>query len=143
MIPLISTSASGPLGILHLPRLWLKLLLHKRGLLPVDYGYGYRGFDKRLADMLGIDRDAMIVYVEDESPDYLMFEKWIVAHATALTPTAIAAFNESVRAQAMFPERIEAIHAHLGVTDSSYQGAVALNDLDDWSGIHAELTGRG
>ena len=37
LIPLISSGVSGPLGVLHLPRLWLKASLEARGLLANGY----------------------------------------------------------------------------------------------------------
>ena len=43
-IPLISSSLTGPLGIMHLPRLWQKVSLKATGLLHGDYpdiGGGY------------------------------------------------------------------------------------------------------
>ena len=33
-VPLISSGAAGPLGVLHLPRLWLKLRLEAAGSTP-------------------------------------------------------------------------------------------------------------
>jgi hypothetical protein len=44
IVPLISSGVAGPLGVLHLPRLWLKASLEARGLLAPGYpgiGAGY------------------------------------------------------------------------------------------------------
>jgi hypothetical protein len=131
----------GPLGIMHLPRLWHKLLLHNHGLLEEGYGHGYRGFDLRLTEMLGIDRDAMIAYVEAELPDYPTFEKWIASHATNISPAAIAAFNESIRTTAMPSPRLEEWATRFNVP-TDYNNAVALNNLDDWDNVHAALVGK-
>ncbi|MBV8222137.1 MAG: DUF5069 domain-containing protein, partial [Candidatus Eremiobacteraeota bacterium] len=37
VIPIISSSTAGPLGAIHLPRLWAKLTLDAAGKLPEDY----------------------------------------------------------------------------------------------------------
>src|SRR6187455_2095011 len=45
IVPLISSGVAGPLGVLHLPRLWLKLSLEESGKLASGYpGIGH-GFD--------------------------------------------------------------------------------------------------
>ena len=36
IVPLIGSAEVGPLGVLHLPRLWLKVSLDGRGLLVTD-----------------------------------------------------------------------------------------------------------
>ena len=130
----------GPLGIKHLPRLWLKILLHACGRLPEGYRHGVGGFDEFVTTTLGIDRDAFVAYIEAEKPDYLTLEKWVRANATALSAEAIAKINARVAEtdlpEAMLPDR----RASLGFDDPGYTKAVALNDLDDWAGMHAALT---
>jgi len=56
--PLISSAAKGPLGVCHLPRLWLKILLFACGRLPEGYRHGEGGFDEFTTTNLGLDRDA-------------------------------------------------------------------------------------
>ncbi len=82
--PVISSSVAGPLGILHLPRLWLKLVLHALGKLPEGYRAGSGGFDDRLGEYFGIERDALVAYVTQELPQYGDLERWIVANARDL-----------------------------------------------------------
>jgi len=130
----------GPLGVKHLPRLWLKILLHGCGRLPEAYRHGVGGFDEFLTTTLGIDRDAFVSYIETEKPDYLTLEAWVRANATALTAEAIAAINARV-ANADLPDTMLADRrAQLGFDEPGYTKAVALNDLDDWAGMHAALT---
>src|ERR1700682_2704180 len=93
IVPVLSSSVMGPLGVRHLPRLWLKILLHGCGRLPEGYRHGVGGFDECLTTTLGLDRDAFIAYIETEKPDYLTLEKWVRANATSLTADAIAAVN--------------------------------------------------
>ena len=140
IVPVLSSSVTGPLGVKHLPRLWLKILLHGCGRLPEGYRHGVGGFDEFLTTTLGIDRDAFVTYIETEKPDYLTLEAWVRANAAALTPEAIATINARVTntdlPEAMLPDR----RASLKFDDPGYTKAVALNDLDDWSGMHAALT---
>src|SRR5471030_1556222 len=64
VFPVLSSSIRGPLGVAHLPRLWLKLLLHSCGRLPEGYRCGVGGLDEFLTTTLGIDRDAFVAWVE-------------------------------------------------------------------------------
>ena len=52
-VPLIGTAATGPLGVAHLPRLWLKMLLASQGKLVEGYRAGQGGFDGLLLEFLG------------------------------------------------------------------------------------------
>ena len=137
--PVISSSVTGPLGILHLPRLWLKIVLHACGRLPEGYRHGEGGFDGTLCERLGIDGAALVAYVERERPDYSAFERWVVANARDLTPLTIAAFNAHVRSRAMGAENAAKARARFGIAGDDFASAVALNDLDDWAALHAEL----
>src|SRR5881398_60935 len=44
-VPTISSGTAGPLGVLHLPRLWLKVSLESAGKLAPGYPGIGRGFD--------------------------------------------------------------------------------------------------
>jgi hypothetical protein len=140
IVPVLSSSVMGPLGVKHLPRLWLKILLHACGRLPDGYRHGVGGFDEFLTTTLGIDRDTFVSYIETAKPDYLTLEAWVRANATALTPEAIAKVNEGVSVtdipEAMYGDR----SARLGFADPAYKKAVALNDLDDWLAMHETLS---
>jgi len=140
IVPVLSSSVAGPLGVKHLPRLWLKILLHGLGRLPEGYRHGIGGFDEFLTTTLGIDRDAFIAYIETQQPDYLTLEGWVRTNAAQLNDETIAAINARVT-NADLPEHMRAERiAQLGITDPGYTNAVALNDLDDWSAMHASLT---
>jgi hypothetical protein len=139
IFPVLSSSVAGPLGVKHLPRLWLKILLSEKRLLPDGYRCGEGGFDGFLTSTLGIDSEAFQAYIREQLPDYPTLEAWVRAHATNLTPEAIATVNDNV-ATADLPERMRADRfARVGLHDESYVKAVALNDLDDWAGMHEEL----
>ncbi|GAC1576935.1 MAG: hypothetical protein NVS3B7_10060 [Candidatus Elarobacter sp.] len=139
IVPLLSSSVCGPLGVKHLPRLWLKILLYGCGRLPEGYRHGVGGFDEFLITTLGIDRDAFVTYIETERPDYLTLERWVREHAATLTEESIATVNHRVEnadlPEAMLAER----YARLSFDDAAYCKAAALNDLDDWLAIHESL----
>ena len=138
--PVISSSVAGPLGILHLPRLWLKLTLHALGCLPEGYRAGSGGFDDRLCEYLGIEREALVAYISEELPPYGALERWVEANARDLSPRTIAAFNARIRSGEV-PEAVGAERRErFGIADASFANAIALNDLDDWAALHAELT---
>jgi hypothetical protein len=140
IVPVLSSSVMGPLGVKHLPRLCLKILLHACGRLPDGYRHGVGGFDEFLTTTLGIDRDEFVSYIGTAKPDYLTLEAWIRGNAATLTPEAIAKVNEGVAVtdipEAMYGDRA----ARLGFADPAYKKAVALNDLDDWLAMHETLT---
>jgi hypothetical protein len=140
IVPVISSSVAGPLGVLHLPRLWLKILLHASGRLPEGYRHGSGGFDELFCERFGIDREAFISFIETEKPDYQRTERWVEEHAKSLSPHTVAAFNQRVRLANMRDEMAAERRARFGVEDSSFANAIALNDLDDWAGMHARLT---
>ena len=142
MPPVISSSLRGPLGVSHLPRLWLKILLFSQGRLPDGYRHGTGGFDEFLTTTLGIDRDAFVAYVEHDKPDYLALERWVREHATNLTADSIAKVNERVAAADMSDELLAERRARLGI-DPRITKAVAVNDIDDWQAMHAVLTTSG
>jgi hypothetical protein len=141
IVPVISSSVAGPLGITHLPRLWLKILLYAQGRLPEGYRHGAGGFDELLCDHIGIDGDAFVSFIETAKPDYLETERWVEANAKNLNPAAIAEFNELIRTRNMRDEMAAERRERLGITDASCKNAIALNNLDDWAGMHAALTG--
>ncbi len=142
IIPLISPIVTGPLGIMHLPRLWLKLLLFAEGMLAEGYRHGHGGLDEKLIKGIGIDVDAIIELVDKERPDYQAFEKWVEQNAKDLSPDSIAAVNEAVRNEQM-PERIAVERrAQFGIEDPTYSQAVPLINLDDWAGTYAAIMSR-
>jgi len=140
IVPLISTSVMGPLGVAHLPRLWLKILLHACGRLPEGYRHGHGGLDERLCVSLGIDRDALVAYIEAEKPDYLALERWVSDHARDLSPRTVAAFNLHARTTNMANALAAERRTRFGIPDEDVANAIALNDLDDWASAHESIT---
>lgn len=138
IVPLISSSVVGPLGVRHLPRLWLKILLYSAGRLPEGYKHGRLGFDEMTLEDLGIDADAFIAYIETEQPTYLALEAWVHEHATKLDAASIAEHNRKIA------ERDKPEHAALEIREAlglppTITNSVALNDLDDWALAHQTI----
>ena len=139
--PLISTGVSGPLGLLHLPRLWQKLLLHSVGQLPAGYRHGTGGFDEFLCTSIGLDRDAFVAFVEEQRPSYLETEAYVREHATSLNAESVDAFNQAVTGRDMPAEMQGPRCSELGIPHGEITRAIPLNDLDDWAGFHRALVG--
>ena len=141
-VPLISTRSKGPLGLVHLPRLWLKMRLASKGKLAEGYRAGEGGFDGMLLKALGINSDAAVAFVAQSQPNYLAFEGWVKEKATpeSLTPEAIDAFNEQILSiQKPEPLRSKTVDL-LGLpgNDTEWLGT-DLNDLEDWQDFHLAL----
>jgi hypothetical protein len=142
IVPAISSSVTGPLGVVHLPRLWLKMLLHAHGRLPEGYRYGVGGFDEMTENAVGIAYEPLAAYVASAKPGYLELEAWLRANATSLTPEAIAAHNAKLLAHLVPEERAVVRQAEYGV-DGSVKTGWELNDLEDWLAIHKQLLAAG
>ena len=97
-VPLISTRTKGPLGLVHLPRLWLKMRLSAMLKLADEYRAGEGGFDGLLLNALGIDSTAAIAFVIASQPSYLAFVAWVSENAKpeSLTQEAIDEFNKRI-----------------------------------------------
>ena len=142
IVPLISSRLTGPLGIVHLPRLWQKMLLAANDRLNEDYKSGKGGLDGWLLNTLGVDYDATAAFFAETNPTYLEFEAWIKKNAPAekLSSEVIHLFNQEVVAfHKPEPERTVMLErAGLPVDDTIWP-AVDLNDQDDWMGFHEEV----
>lgn len=139
MVPLISSSTAGPLGAVHLPRLWIKSILHTVGALPEEYWFATKGFDDTLLTAFGIDAGEFIAYVETTLPDYPKLEAWIVHRARSLD-AARAASNGEILTREKPAQRVAEHQALLGCDETVRRG-VLLNDLDDWQTLRDEITG--
>lgn len=138
IIPLIGSAIPGPLGLVHLPRMWLKGLLATVDALPEDYYFATRGFDQRLMDAVGIDA-AEFVPVLQTLPTYLETEAWVRANAAKLDPASIAAANEMICTRDMPPEPAAHARAAVGITDPSVNASAYLANLDDMASLHTSL----
>jgi hypothetical protein len=141
IVPLISSSCKGPLGIIHLPRLWWKRILDESGKLQDGYRCSaLGGFDGSCANALGLDRDAFDRWLRQHRPTYLAVEAYVREHAPpeTLTLKALRTFNERILGYDIRSELAEARRDRFAL-DPTWTRAIPLNDLDDWAGAHRWL----
>ena len=139
IVPLISSGVAGPLGVLHLPRLWLKASLEARGALAPGYPGAGKGYDQMVIDGLGLNRDAVLNFIKTSRPTYPQFEAWIKKQPGAkLGKGSIDALNGAIRGYIHDDETRKSILGANGLPDdtSAPRDAVNLNNLDDWKEFH-------
>lgn len=141
IVPAISSQSEGPLGLKHLPRLWLKALLNKNGVLFDGWKSGQAsGFDIWFSGQVGVDLAALVAFVHAEQPQYMVLEAWFKANAAKISPAEIAEHNALMLVRTK-PEHIAAEErATLGIDDPSYNRSLEMNDLVDWLQLHEQLT---
>ena len=142
LIPLISSGTAGPLGAVHLPRLWLKLTLAAHDALADGYDEAGAGFDQMTLDALGLDKAKTIAFVRENHPTYVAFEEYVVKeNGGSVSPDAIAKHNAAVLGydhDGFFVDPVEA-RKELGITNESVKNAVLLNTLDDLNSLHKQI----
>jgi hypothetical protein len=139
-IPLISSGIAGPLGVLHLPRLWQKASLSAVGKLSDDYPGCGKGYDQMVLDGLGINREEFLAFIKDSRPSYPQCEAWVLekkggsidADARKKLNDAIIGYNhdEVTRKAILGANNIQ--------DDGTILDAINLNNLDDWLSFHKE-----
>src|SRR3954453_7980351 len=138
IVPLISSGVAGPLGVLHLPRLWLKLSLEAAGKLAPGYPGAGKGYDQMVIDGIGLNRDAVIDFVKKNRPSYCQFEGWVKKNATKLDKSSVETLNSAIRGYNHDDGTRKSILGANGLADdaSAPRDAVNLNNLDDWQEFH-------
>ena len=141
MVPLISSGVSGPLGAIHLPRLWQKVTLNAKGQLANGYPECGGGYDQMVLDGLGIDKDSALDYIKSNSPSYTQFENWVVEQRGGSIPQAeIDASNAAIRGYNHDDDTRKSILSTAGMDDNgSILDAVNLTNIDDWTEFHNSL----
>jgi hypothetical protein len=134
VVPLISSGTAGPLGVLHLPRLWLKLSLESTGKLAPGYPGAGKGYDQMVIDGLGLNRDAVISFVKTSKPTYPQFEAWVKANGTKLDRGSVEKLNAAIRGYNHDDGTRKSILGASNIPDdaNSPKDAINLNNLDDW-----------
>ncbi|HTE48489.1 MAG TPA: hypothetical protein VK675_01115 [Candidatus Paceibacterota bacterium] len=148
-VPLISSGVAGPLGILHLPRLWSKVLLDARGQLATGYSSVGSGLDEILLDRLGLKKEAVIAYIHEKRPTYIQFEEWVRNHPdTALHLDSIAIWQLNAEiAEHRHPYATRMlIFSRCGLTEGtcstktegtcSTKDAISLDNLENWQAFY-------
>lgn len=141
VVPLVSSGTAGPLGVIHLPRLWLKLTLASVGALPDGYDECGDGFDAMTLSALGLDRQKTIDFVRENKPTYMEFEEWIARNGK-IDKAAIDAHNAAVRGYHHSDEHGHAMRTASKIKDTAVKDAVTLNTVEDMDEIHRHVVGR-
>lgn len=137
-VPMISSGTAGPLGVIHLPRLWQKISLESQSKLAAGYPGLGKGYDSMTCAALGLDEQAVQDYIKQSKPTYPQFEAWVKVNAKSLNNEAIEQHNAAVRGYIHADATRQGILAANGIADdaSAPQDAVNLNNLDDWFEFH-------
>lgn len=140
IVPLISSGVAGPLGVLHLPRLWQKVSLESVGKLAAGYPGAGKGYDQMVLDALALNRDAVINFIKANKPTYPQFEAWIKKQpGVKLDKGSIDQINGAIRGYKHDDGTRKSILSANGLPDdaTAFRDAVNLNNLDDWNEFHA------
>ncbi len=142
-VPLISSSTAGPLGVRHLPRLWLKVSLEARGKLATGYPGIGKGYDAMTLNALNVNPDAVKKFLSEKRPTYPQFEAWIKQQpGVRLDKATLYKHNTAIMGYIHDDATRKSVLSASGISDdgSVNPGAVDLNNLDDWYEFHqAEL----
>ena len=136
--PTISSGIAGPLGVLHLPRLWQKASLGAAGKLHGDYQAAGPGLDQLLLDGLGIEREDFLAFIDQQRPSYAELEKWLADRSEG--GLNVAAVNQAIAGYEHDAEVRRDILTDAGIdSDAPVRDAITLNNLDDWAAFHRDL----
>lgn len=141
-VPMIPCSVAGPLGVVHLPRLWLKVSLEARGKLAPGYPGIGKGFDQMVISGLGLNADAVRKFITEKKPTYSEFETWVKGQpGVKLDRSSVYKLNQSILGYHHDDETRHGILKHAGHPDNgtALGAAVELNALDDWAAFHHEV----
>lgn len=138
-VPLISSGTAGPLGVLHLPRLWQKVSLESVGKLAPGYPGLGKGYDAMTCAALGLSEEAVKNYIKSNKPTYPQFEAWVKSQpGVKLDNESIEKHNAAIRGYIHDDATRSGIFSANGLDDNScsFRDAVNLNNLDDWFEFH-------
>jgi hypothetical protein len=139
VVPLISSSVAGPLGVIHLPRLWLKVSLEARGKLAAGYPGLGAGYDSMVCGALNLNPAAVKAFIAASRPTYPQFEAWIQKQpGVKLDKATIYKNNVAIMGYIHDDATRKGILGDSGLADdgSVNPGAVDLNNIDDWFEMH-------
>ncbi len=142
IVPLMSSDTAGPLGAIHLPRLWLKLTLASKGLLPEDYDECGPGFDAMTLSDLNLDRQKTMDYVRQNKPTYIQFEQWVIQqNGGSISSETIRKHNDAVHGYNHSDDLATKMRGSSGLQDATISDAVTLNTLEDLDEVHRQVHG--
>lgn len=140
-VPLISSGIAGPLGALHLPRLWQKLSLEAVGQLAAGYPGCGKGYDAMTLAGLGLEEEATKAFIAQNKPTYPQFEKWVRENGKKLTKADIHKHNLAILGYIHADDVRTAVLSANGIPDdgSVLPDAIDINNLDDWYEFHQQV----
>jgi len=112
VILVTGSDVDGPLGIVHLPRLWATSILATAGLLADGVAADPHGFDSLVTHGLRVEPRALRRFLTT-IPTYMQCETWIRAHTRRLDPATIARVNDTICATYRNVASWDAFHAWL------------------------------
>ena len=138
IVPLISSGTAGPLGVLHLPRLWQKVSLEAAGKIADGYPGIGAGYDSMVIDALGLNAEAVLSFIPDSKPTYPQFEGWVKSQdGVKLDESTISSLNDSITGYIHDDATRQSILSANGLADGDPRDAINLNNLDDGLGFRA------
>jgi hypothetical protein len=140
VVPLISSDTAGPLGAIHLPRMWTKLTLAAAGVLPEGYDECGKGFDQMTLDALGLDRQKTMDFIKSKRPKYIEFEEWVLQqNGGTISVDRITKHNDAVRGYNHADDLAARMRDASGIKDATITDAVTLNTIEDLDDVHAQV----
>jgi hypothetical protein len=138
IVPLISSGTVGPLGVLHLPRLWQKVSLEAAGKIADGYPGIGAGYDSMVIDALGLKADSVRSFITESKPTYPQFEAWVKSQpGVKLDGDTVSLLNASITGYNHDDATRQGILSANGLADGDPKDAINLNNLDDWLEFHA------
>ena len=141
MVPLISSSTVGPLGVCQMPRFWWKNALHNKGLIDPEYPNCTGGLDTWLLDFLNLSKEDVLAYLKTAFPSYAEFEEWVRSESSTVTDAEKRqAHNQRIwnrrfaRSARYGKRKIDETFTDIGLDPLTveYESAALLNSMQDW-----------
>jgi hypothetical protein len=143
LVPMVSSSQAGPLGIAHLPRLWMKSFESATGALPAEWKTGIScGFDCFVATLIGLDIEAATAFIHANLADYPTFEAWVNERIGRPDDETKAQWTNAIRTREKTAEQAAGDVAEAQAPGVTSRVAALLNDLVDWHHMHAFAVAR-
>jgi predicted TIM-barrel fold metal-dependent hydrolase len=141
IVPIIPSNVAGPSGIMHLPRLWSKLLIHSVGRLPEGYDACGDGFDAMTLRTVGVSKEEVIDYISSRQPTYLQFENWVLAkNGGSIDVQRVREHNATIASYNHPAEVARKMRGELGLAHCpDLRDAATLNAMDDLNQLHEQL----
>jgi hypothetical protein len=136
---MVSSGVAGPLGVLHLPRLWLKVSLEAQDKIADGYPGIGGGYDSMVLAALNLNPDEVKKFIAESKPSYPQFESWIKKQpGVNLDKATIHKLNLSIAGYIHSDDTRKGILGANNLPDdgSILPDAINLNNLDDWAEFH-------